>query len=223
MGLVRPYCTVRDVQRETFEDAEALTPWFETCINRASRWVDEFCLRDFWFHDHSPGEGEDDPGNPPYRVPRKCVLGTKVFLPFPIIELTRLWVTDEVVDELTENDLVRDDAYFWEAELGVARGIIVSEEGSWGYYPFRRIMWLEGQFGYALALNSSGEPEPKLPPPGIPVAVRRSATLVAAALSAEKHVEQIGLDGARVELLDMSIPKDAIEMLTRYRPLANLI
>lgn len=187
--LLRPYCTLLEVGKETKNSAPENDDWYRACINMASRWVEEYCHRDFWFHDHS---------ETPYVVPRKYVLGDEVFLPFPIISLDSLVIDDKAWD-------VSTDIYLEDSR-------IVSEETEFGDYPFRGKMEITGTFGYPLAEENSET----TPPPTIPSSVRRACIIVAAAISAEKHVEQVGLDGVRVELLDMRIPNEAKNLLSRF-------
>lgn len=190
--LERPYCSLADVQRETVNSLPENDDKYKQCINLASRWVDEFCHRDFWFHDHSENA---------YKVPRKFVLGDEIFLPFPIVTLTALTVDGKAWD-------VEDDIY-WDGKT------ISSEDGDFGNYPCRETIRLTGTFGYPLVQSGYDDPQ-QTPPPTIPSSVKHATAKVAAAISGEKHIEQVGLDGTRIELLDMRIPPEAKALLKRF-------
>lgn len=218
MPLVRPYCTVADVQRETKNSGPELDEWYAECVTRASRMVEEMCLRDFWFHDYS---AED------YSVPRSRVLGEMVALPFPIITLTDLWVYADKLVGKTDNDVVAEDEYYFEvgssffksefgpfaaARFRAGRFHSYNEESS---DEFRGFMVLRGTFGYELAETNPDT----TPPPLLPSEVRRATTLIAAAISDEMHKEQTGMDGSTVEILDTRIPTEAKTLLKRWREL----
>ena len=212
MALERPYCTLEDVQKETRNDESGDTEWFERCINEASRWVDSFCKRDFWLHDHSEG-------NDPLRVRRSWVLGDSLYLPWPIQSVTKLWVwTDRLVGK-TENDLWdgAEDYYVEPAFAGVSNSMIYAESGSFGDYPFTGNIEIEGVFGYTL---EDEDPE-EHPPTNLPPAIRRATTLVASAFSMRRHIEMVDMAGNRTEVLDSRIPPEARRLLGRHRDISH--
>ena len=213
--LLRPYTTRTEVQKETKNSGSEQDDWYLQCINLASRFVEDRCKRDFWFHDYTSS---------PYQIDRRRVLGTTFVLPFPIITLTELRIFSDINEPNDNNDVWDTDEYHYvagertvyaEAEksgLGVA-----GSPGHFGLYPFRGFLRVKGTFGYALATEfETGFDEDTTPPPTLPAGVRRATTLIAAAISDEMHKEQVGLDGGRVELLDTKIPREALTLLDRY-------
>lgn len=215
MTLVRPYCTIADVQQECGNSDPAENTWYRDCINQASRYVEEVCGRDFWYHDYSgetTGEGENAVTAPFYSVPRADVIGDQIFLPFPIITLSSLWVYADRTAEPTEADLWLPSEYTWEnGKLG--RAIITSEDGPFGEHPFRGAVRLAGYFGFLL----SAENPDSTPPIFLPASIRRATWLIASAISGNRSVEEIGLDGSKVSLLEKSIPKEALTLLAPFK------
>jgi hypothetical protein len=213
--LLRPYTTVADVQRETKNSGSELDDWYQECINLASRYIEDRCKRDFWFHDHT---------STPLKVNRRRVMEDRAILPYPIVTLTEVRVFSDIDDPDDGNDVWDTDEYFFEEG---ERTIHAEAENDWkfsgapgrfGSYPFRGFLWVKGTFGYPLETESGADPD-TTPPPTLPAGVRRAATLIASAISDELHKEQVGLDGVRVELLDTRIPKEATYLLERYRDL----
>lgn len=211
--LLRPYTTLEEVQRETKNSGTELDDWYRDCINLASRYIEERCKRDFWFHDYTGSE---------YRVRRSRVLEDKVVLPFPIISLTQVRVFSDILDPSDANDIWKTDEYYYE----VGEPTIHTEAetdwkftgapGRFGSYPFRGFLWIKGEFGYPLDAASDVTPS-QVPPPTIPANVRRACTLIAAAVSDEMHKETVGLDGSRIELLETRVPREVHPMLERYK------
>lgn len=207
--LLRPYTTLAEVQRETKNSGYELGDWYIDCINLASRYIEQKCKKDFWFHDHT---------SDPYKVDRRRVLYDKVFLPFPILTLTEVRVFTDIGEPNNSNDIWGPDEYFFVEGENVIEAEhefywkYVGAPGRFGNYPFKGFLWLKGTFGYPLA-----DIDPNTnPPPTIPAEVRRAATLIASAFSDELHKEQVGLDGTRVELLDTRVPAEARAMLKRW-------
>jgi len=205
MPLDRPYCTVSDVQRETKNSEPEVTALYEQCIGKASRMVESICQRDFWFHDYTVNS---------YLVPRRRVIGDFVILPFPILTLDSVSIySDRLIGELPEDVLEVDEYYYAEGEPSIH-----CEEGEFSEYPFKEYMAIRGTFGYPLA---EGEDADQSPPPTIPEEVRRATAMIAAAWSGELHKEQVGLDGSRSEVLDMSVPSEARMLLKKWTEVIN--
>lgn len=217
--LSKPYCSLLDVQQETKASGSEHDDKYHTAINIASRWVDSHTRRDFQFHDYS---------SEPLYVPREWVLEDEVFLPWPILTLTYLAVFYDKSEGPDSNDVWDVNDYY--AEPNLPSGITITGKikaehgdgqfgkwsgtfGKWGgrfgSYPFREHMLIKGTFGYITANDET--PSVYLPP-----GVRRACALIAAAFSNEKHVEQVGFDGVRVELLDSTVPNEARVLLARY-------
>jgi len=135
MPLVKPYTTIARVRAETRNEDSSLDEKFETAINDASRAIDEFCKRDFWFHDYT-GSG--------YSLP---VNGDKIFPPWPIISLTG--ITYEGIT-ITDYNVFAQFIECTGEELGITSGGMAV---------------IKGTFGYALAESESETtPPPTLPP-----------------------------------------------------------
>jgi len=135
------------------------------------------------------------------------VLANEVFLPIPIITLTGLWVTEETAP--VEADKFDPEDYYFSLPNASHRARI-DTLGTFGPYPFRLNMFLEGTFGYEVEDETS-------PPSGIPENVRRATVLLAAAWSVEKRLESVALDGSRAEVLDTGIPREVFDLIKRFR------
>lgn len=200
MALERPYCIVSDVSSET-QNSDAPDSVYEGAINLASRFIDEYCQTDFWFHDYSSTVLE---------VPRSWVIGERVTLPWPIITLTGLWVYSDREIGAVDDDKFDFDEYYFE----VGKSKIETEGGVFGVHPFKLNMELEGTFGYPIVDNET-------PPATLPQSIRRACTLIAANLSGENNKQVVGLDGVVSDMLDTRIPDEAKMLLKRYRLVSN--
>lgn len=223
--LDKPYCSLLDVQKETKNSGTELTDWYNTCINTASRWVEEHCRRDFRFHDYS--EGED-----PLIVPRRWIMGDTVYLPWPIITITKLWVYSDRIIGKTDSDLWAATDYYFETDERKQLGKISSEAGEFGEFPrrgirhfvshpFRPNMVLEGTFGYPNA-DAEGVDETTIPL-GLPSSVRKATAVIAATMSMERRLEQTNLEGNRIELIELNIPRDVYKMLDKFRDFSYML
>ncbi len=191
MPLERPYTTIEQVVIETGSSDPELDRVYEFAITQASRFVDRYTHRDFWFHDHTAD---------PFRVPRQWAAGDCFCLPFPVITLTEVRLRGEVLD--------LGDAVDFEEERRIiyVRKQMEPEE-------FAHSLTVKGTFGYPL---DTTDPD-RLPPPTLPDLVKRATTQIAAAWSGELEKEQIALDGTRVSLLETRIPKESKELLKKFR------
>lgn len=195
-SLFRPYCSLADVQKECRNSKDINNDWFALCINRASRWIEEHCQRDFWLHDHASS---------PLRVPRQSVMSDEVHLLWPVLTLTKVAVVAQGNTAPTAADELASTDYYFE----VGSRIITCDGGVFGPYPFKGVMELTGTFGYEVTTE-------EVPPTNIPQGINRACSLIAAAWSSEKRIEQIGLDGAKIELLETTVPKEARLLLQRW-------
>lgn len=198
--LEKPYCTLLDVQSETKNSGTENDDLYLSCINAASRYIDTYCRRDFWFHDYTTTA---------YRVPRGRVIGNGVTLPFSIIDLTEVrYVADATVTPSSDHTLSEIEYYFEEGRSTISISSTVQIN-----YPFDGRMEVYGSFGYNLSVDDDGDPIVTQPPYDMPAAVRRAATIIAAAWSNERRVEQVALDGSRASLLDNSVNKEVFSLL----------
>ena len=187
--LLRPYTTVDDVCAEMRVSSGEYTTKITDAINLASRWVDDFCGRDFWYHDYSTSAYET-----------KCFDCT-IVLPWPILSLVSVEARGVVYsDEIYWSDRTIDVGYHSD---------VFSELMRW---EFVRVF---GTFGYALQQSSPNTN----PPVSIPASVRRATTLIAAAWTGEYRVEQVGLDGQRVSVAESKVPSDAKLLLSPFKSL----
>lgn len=196
--LVRPYCTLEDVQEITGNDDPDSVERLLRAINSASRMVEDECSRDFWFHDHAT-EG--------LKIEKAAVIGTTVFLPFPVLTLTEVTIDGEVAD-LEAIEFVVGEPY-------------LKQSTSWGSYPFTSVMILKGTFGYEL-------PAPVVdtmlaPPTNIPESIRRSTSLIAAAFSGLWNRERIGQDGSRDSMLETRVPSEVATLLRKWKRKGRLV
>jgi hypothetical protein len=212
VALDQPYCSLLDVQKETKNSGIELTDWYHTCINTASRWVEEHCRRDFRFHDYS---------EIPLVVQRRWVMGDTVYLPWPILTLTKLWVYSDRTIGKTSSDLWAAADYYAEIDERKQLGKISSESGDFGPYPFKLNMELEGTFGY-LNADDDGIDETTIPL-GLPTSIRKATAVIAATISMERRLEQTNLEGNRIELIELNIPTDVYKMLNKYRNFSYML
>ena len=198
--LQKPYCTILDVQTETRNSDSENTQLYTQAINFASRYIDSYCARDFWNHDHR---------SEAYKVPRSRVLGGDLILPFPIIDLTSIrFSADPTVTSSPDQELSEIEYYYEEGSNLISISSTIQID-----YPFLGRIELFGDFGYTLEVDEDGFPVIVAPPVDIPAAVRRAATIVAAAWSNERRVEQVALDGSRSQLLDNTVNKEVFALL----------
>lgn len=197
--LDRPYCDLLDVQEITGNSESEAADTLRRAINAASRLVEDETGRGFWFYDHAETA---------YAVPRKCVVGEFVSLPFPVITLTAATLDGVAVDV---------GALYLSDQQDSTTTLVNSTD--WGAIPFTGAITLTGTFGHALieASEEEGSPDPaQTAPPTIPASVRRATALIAAALSNEWRRERVALDGSRESMLETRIPAEALTLLRRY-------
>jgi hypothetical protein len=215
MDLLNPYCSVEQLQSymKTAFTAEAVVDQLELAINAASRWIDDYRSRTFYEHDHS-----EEPLI--VRAHSRDIANEWLFLPGPIIELDAVEVCGEAWTE--EEHYLREDA----------AGKLMSQQGYWiGPIDFSEIgnvhPWLRafrntpaakieitGRFGYSQ--YSSGE-EPALDrtlvPTGLPTNIHQAALQIAAAFTRLNNRDVQGLDGQKVGITEVDIPKSALMLL----------
>lgn len=204
-----PYCTIEDVWRETRNAGPELTEKYIDCIDLASRYVEDYCRRDFKYHVY---EGDDF-----YRVNQRAVLLDEVYLPFPILELNGLWVHDHGKAP-AEGQAWESSDYFYTESQTASRSSIRTANNSlqFGEYPFRQVMSLQGKFGYT---KEAGE----IISSKLPSSIRKATAVIAATISVERRLEQTNLEGNRIELIELIIPRDTFDMLKRFRNFSFMI
>ena len=189
IALYRPYCSLDSVKREaglSLTETKHNDRIAET-INQASRFIDEMTHRDFWFHDHSVS---------PY-LPRVTeMVGQGLYLPWPVISISSILISDVAVNSEDLNYRVGD------------RNIYYSSK--WPKDLVRQYVKVYGTFGWAIVDDLT-------PPTSLPGDLNRACIQIAAAWSGLSKKEYRGTDGTLVSVLDRSIPKEANMILkSRY-------
>lgn len=207
-ALLNPYCLLRDVQAEASNTYPDDANDFLVEINKASRWIDQHCRRDFLFHNHASAA---------LTVPASWCAGNVIFLPWPIITLTEITV---------EGITLPADAYAFENVPGETSGKIYRNadwlaRDSYGVglqaekvisLPLR--IQLTGTFGYRLAETTPTA----VPSPDIPADITQACAVIAAVRSGKlKREITVAGGGARETITVRSIPKDTMATLSRYR------
>tara|TARA_R110000803_G_scaffold39351_2_gene84941 strand:- start:79 stop:675 length:597 start_codon:yes stop_codon:yes gene_type:complete len=194
MALIKPYCTLLQLQKEIrntdADDEPTVLAWHEDCINRASRYVDEYCRRDFWFHDYTTTA---------LSLQKSQLQGNKIFMDWKIISVTELAIDGTAI----QTDDYRADA--GEIEIVYIGDVpfIAYEENS---------VTVKGTFGYTITATTA-------PPDDVtfPESIRRATMLIAAAFSGDNRKEVVGLDGQKVSILDTRIPREAQTLMRRFQ------
>jgi hypothetical protein len=185
--LDRPYCSLEDVQKETRNSDNENSEWYRTCINRASRWVEDYTRRVFRFQDKQANG---------YTVRERDIAGDCVYLPWPVIT-----VDSVAVDGVTVPSA--DYVYY------AGDRFIRLRAGDW---PSTHNMVVKGTFGYGASTDTSTDV-----PSDLPASVRRACIIVAGAWSHEKRREVVTPEGDTTSLLDERIPDEAKQLLNRWR------
>lgn len=201
MPLTNPYTTLLRVQKETRNSKPDKVEWLETCINDASRIIDDFTNRTFFLHDHTAE---------PLEVQPAWVVDKEIYLPFPIVSLDSISVEGETLPatdwrtrSLSLNGAVGHVNSSW-----VTAGR--SEGGCRSNDPYERPILLTGTFGYEA-------PDTETPSPALPASITRAATLIAAALSGLNQKEVLTLEGDRDTQAEYRIPSEAKMLLKRFK------
>lgn len=191
VALLYPYCTLEEVQKETRNKDAPFEDWFRTCINSASRFIDDHTRRDFLFHDHTAS---------PLKVRSHWVASADgIFLPWPILTLTGI----------TQNSIAIDpDNYTFDVGESV-----ITHATAWPANKFpAKPLYLTGTFGYALEASQGATK----PPVGLPGSVRRACVLIASAWTVQNRKEVLGPDGAKESLLDTKVSEEARKLLAPF-------
>lgn len=215
--LYKPYCTLRQVQKETRNKDAATDDWYRECINAASRSLESFCLRDFWFHDHSSSL---------LTVKQAWVVEDRIYLPWPVITFTQAVeagtavASDQVIAEVGSRVILKNGFWKFYDKFPVQTQPVINEEfpdspDTLNRGAFGERITLQGTFGYVL---ESVDPEEK-PPVDLPADLSRACTLVAAAYTMMNQRELVGIEGDRQSMLDSRIPKEARTLLCKYKTL----
>lgn len=204
--LVQPYTTLERVRNELKNQDSYEEDWLKQCINDASRIVEDYCNRDFWYHDHTSA---------PYTVPVEDIICENIYLPWPVISLTKIESDDVEVDSdgwIVRNPKNNKGTAVVERHGGIDwlwSGRSIKQKIILGTAAAPPLIKLTGEFGYPIT-------GVEVPPDGIPDQVRRAATLVASSVSGLWQRENVGLDGTKVSVLDTRITPEAKMLLKKW-------
>lgn len=197
MPLVKPYCTVAQVQKELRNSDADAAGWLEDCINAASRYVDDWRGRDYWFHDHASSPLV-------IRGAMESWLDDTVLelLYSPIITLTRVAEGSTVLVAETGYVIRRARAGY-----DMENDALIRIGGSWlkGYTTADAIS-LTGTFGYYSVSTQIMSPDT---PPNI----NKATILIAAAFSTMDQKDIISADGMRDRIATKEIPRQVAALL----------
>lgn len=218
--LEYPYTTLGAVRQETRNNVVASQNAMIWAINLASRAIDDYCHRDFLYHDFSAT---------PFRIPKSDIIGKSVWMRWPIVSLASISVNG--------TDVSSDDYYFepgkFEIEYNsdneldnwyaIGGSAIDMPNVNWMNSPLPGpdgLPWLKqwkptpilvtGIFGYPV-------PDTTRPPTGLPAFIARAATEIAAAWSGEYRREWTSPTGGTSSAFESRIPKEALSIMERYR------
>lgn len=193
-----PYCSVEELldelkrPRTDAGEGSPLREELQRNIEAASRLVDTYKGRDYYFHDHATTAFTLDGGS--------GVFDDRAWLPYkPVITLGEVTLAGTVL--VLNTDFYLDGS------------VLVRMNGSpWGLSRPSALLTVKGTFGYTQA--SSGDV-----PTGLPANISRGTCLIAAALSGHLRVQTVGLDGEPVAVTDRSIPKSVWDLLGKRNQL----
>jgi len=198
--LKNPYCTLVDVQMEAANDDTGDAEQFKAEINAASRWIDGYCRRDFLFHDNA---------STPLVADSDWCAGNVLFLPIPIITLTKITVDGielDTTDYLWKNSSPRSTA-----QIIKSGRWIIQRQGSKFALPPK--IELTGTFGYTPA---QADPD-KTPSPDLPQEIITICRVLAAIRSGKVKREFTAPDGSRQVATVKNLPPDITASLNRFR------
>lgn len=173
-----PYITVEELVEElkgampdeTNDEGKLDAVKYNRAIESASRMVDEYCQRDFYFHDYSTVPLILDQFS-------KGVFDNRIFLPHdPVISISNMEVAGEV--------WVADTDY----SIDLKSGIIYSLRGNWYASRPDNLIKIYGTFGFTQA-------DPESVPAGIPGKVIIATRVAAAFFSGDARKEFFPIDG----------------------------
>lgn len=215
--LNKPYTTVNKVKKECqIALSESNNDdWLKEVTNDASRFIEEYVGRDFWYHDHS---------STALTIKSKWVVGSKIFIPWPIVTLTEISIdgvaldADDYAFETQDikkggSIIYRSGDVYWTADLDTLNSSGIDQSSlPPSHNPADMLIEALGTFGYTI--TSATEP-----PTDVPAGISRAATLVAAAMSGLNRKQFTPLDGSPIEFTEYRIPPEAKKLLDQYKVL----
>ena len=200
---LNPYCTVDEVRAKLRNREAAAEGEILTAIGSASRFVDDWLGRDFFFRDFS---------TTPFRVQNDHIFGDEIILPFlPIITLTSLTYAGVVQ--------VLDTDYYLTQDSRGRTNRIRSLAGPFPEsIPPINLILVYGTFGFP-QIGPSGTYLATAIPKGMPEHYREATAEIAAAMTGRNQKEIIGTDGNKQTVTDTTIPKTALAILGARKPI----
>ena len=202
--LFKPYCTIDDV-KAYIRNSEYDDGFYAQAINQASRMVEKFTQKNFWFHNHRVT---------PFRP--KDIFENKVFFPFPIRSISSLTIDGyavtsdsyhyvSVLDSVESRNYYIEMEFVSEADLTNLAGVRLLNEDP-NQTPKKVLV--KGEFGYRVGQNDEFPIDPLFP-----AEVRRATTMIAGTLTDQFRREVVDKEGNKQNLLETMIPYDAIKLL----------
>jgi hypothetical protein len=201
VALYKPYCTISDV-KQYIRNSEFDDGFYAQAINQASRLVDKFTQKEFWYHNYSQSG---------YRVYDDDILHESVYLPFPIRSINKLVVNGETISSTNYHYVpittkVDPRNYSLAKEIGASYTLINTETDK------RSKVLVYGTFGYAIKNETQMPTDVNFPPD-----IRRACTMMAGTLSDQFRKESIDQEGNRQNLLETNIPYEALELMKKSK------
>jgi len=202
--LLNPYCTLKEVQTETRNDTPDSVADLQSEINWASRWIDDYCRRDFLAHDHASS---------PLSVLSGWCAENVIYLPMPVRTLTKITVdgVELATDQYTfENSVPRSTAKIirigrWQKQQAYF--------GSNRTFALPPRIELTGVFGFTPATTTPLA----VPCTDLPQEVGTVCRVLAAIRSGLVKREFVAADGSRQVATVRNLPPDLTGSLNRYR------
>lgn len=208
--LNKPYCEIEDV-KSYIKNSEYDDGFYSYAINQASRMVDKFMGRNFWYNDYTQKA---------YRP--QDVFEDRIFFPFPIRRIDELKVGGNIIGSNSYFYVsIEDDQ---EARNFFLQMEFVSESDLSSFAQTELLnkdtrntpkkIEVKGIFGYTITgIN-------QMPTDAyFPADVRRATTMIAGTLTDQFRREVVDKDGNKENLLETMIPHDAIKLLKKSKRL----
>lgn len=210
MSLVNPYCTLLQLQDKLRNGDASNDTKFIEAINQASRFIDGWMGRDYYYHDYSstPLElyFEDVPMDTTTR---------EIFLPYcPVINITEVSHNGTTFNTTDHYRIVNDAVIkFFAGQFPFASRRIyrdVDNNVISGKYAYDNPVEVTGTFGYYQSSNADV-------PTGIPLEITRAAIEVAAVYSGEYLKQTLFVSGDVDEVHVTKISDTALKILGPQR------
>lgn len=186
MATDKALCSRDEVSKEIGNDTLE-TSVLDDAILAASSYVEQHLGRSFDYRDAS---------STPWTLHEadRVVVGKYLYLPLPIITLTRV--------EVGGQELVEGESYIRTSESDL---LVWLGDGEWPTPTATAdALKLTGTFGYPVVNGVVS---------GVSRRYRRATVLIAANMTSQNSRDVIGLDGSRTSVIDKTVPKAALDLL----------